>query len=142
MVMAKGESLRRDDACSGKTSSASYDYIKTVIGIARKNGWDLDSLGLIEKDLPAPKQVSLTRKQVMERNRLVKSILKRFSRILTPPVPLDLEKSIRSKGDNSLLPWETEVLEKAEKWRKQVTKAKPEILDELRRAIISTPEAE
>lgn len=137
--MSKGESLHQNEASADKPQKA-YDYIKTVVSIARKNGWDLDSLGLIDKDLPSEKPVALTRKQVLERNRQVKGILKRFSRILTPPVPSDLEQSLRSKKTENLLPWEEEVLEKAEKWRSQVKKAKPEIVEELRRAILPSPE--
>lgn len=138
--MPKGESVQHSEASSGKSPSANYDYTKTVVNIAKKNGWDLDSLGLVAKDLPPAKQVTLTRKQVLERNRMVRDILKRFSRILTPPIPADLEKSLKKKGQSNLLPWEAEVLEKAEKWRKQVKKARPEILEELRRAIITSPE--
>jgi hypothetical protein len=140
MDMPKGESFQRSEDSTGKSPSANYDYTKTVVNLAKKNGWDLDSLGLVAKDLPREAQVSLTRKQVLERNRMVRDILKRFSRILTPPIPADLEKSLKKKGITNLLPWETEVLERAEKWRKQVKKAKPEILEELRRAILSPPE--
>jgi hypothetical protein len=140
MDMPKGESVQHSEASSGKSPSANYDYTKTVVSIAKKNGWDLESLGLVAKDLPPIQPEPLTRKQVMERNRMVRDILKRFSRILTPPVPTDLEKSLKKKGQSSLLPWEAEVLEKAEKWRKQVKKARPEILQELRRAILSNPE--
>jgi hypothetical protein len=138
--MTKGESLQQNETSSEKSAAVNYDYIRTVVGIAKKNGWDLESLGLIEKDLPPAKPVTLTRKQVLERNRQVKGILKRFSRILTPPVPTDLEQSLRKKKHDALLPWEEEVLEKASKWRTQVKKAKPEILQELRRAILPDPE--
>lgn len=138
-VMNKGESLQHSETSAEKSAPKAYDYIKTVVSIARKNGWDLDSLGLIEKDLPSEKTVALTRKQVLERNRQVKGILKKFSRILTPPVPNDLEQSLRNKKTENLLPWEEEVLEKAEKWRTQVKKVKPEIVEELRRAILPSP---
>jgi hypothetical protein len=140
MIMAKGESLQRGEVSLEKSSSANYDYTRTVVSIAKKNGWDLESLGLVAKDLPPAKPVVLTRKQVLERNRLVRDILNRFSRILTPPIPADLERSLKKKGPANLLPWEEEVLEKAEKWRKQIKKAKPEILEELRRAILTGPD--
>ena len=140
--MGKGDSLQRADSSSEATSSANYDYIKAAVSMAKKNGWDLESLGLITKDLPVPPTSSLTRKEVVERNRLVRSVLKRFSRILTPPVPVDLERSLRDKNPASLLPWEEEVLEKTAKWRAQFKTAKSEILDELRRAVLSPPEAQ
>jgi hypothetical protein len=129
--MAKGESLSRGDVCRQKSAVANYNYLKEIISIATKNGWDLESLGLIPRDLPSEQPEVLTRKQVLERNRLVKGILQRFSNVLTPPAPLDLEQYIRSKGESDWLPWEKEVVEKIERWRSDVTKAKPEILKEL-----------
>ncbi len=36
---------------SKELGGANYDYVKTVITIAKKNGWDLESLDLIPKDL-------------------------------------------------------------------------------------------
>lgn len=130
-VMAKGEPLSRRDACRQKSAVANYNCLKEIIVIATRNGWDLESLGLIPKDLPAEESEVLTRKQVLERNRLVKGILQRFSGVLTPPAPLDLEQFIRSKGESDWLPWEKEVVDKIERWRSDVSKVKPEILKEL-----------
>jgi hypothetical protein len=129
--MGKGQSLGRKDVCRQKSAVANYNYLKEVVIIATKNGWDLESLGLIPKDLPIQETEVLTRKQVLERNKLVKSILQRFSSVLTPPAPLDLEQFIRSKGELEWLPWEKEVVDKLERWRSDVNKAKPEILKEL-----------
>ena len=75
--------------------------------------------------------MSLSRKQVTERNRLVKSIFQRFSSILTPPIPSDLEQLIRSKDAGNWLPWEKEVIEKIGQWRDEIAKIRPEILNEL-----------
>ena len=72
---------------------------------------------------------------MLEQNRLLKSILKRFSKILTPPVPLDLENHIKSKEGTALLPWEAEALQKVSRWRNEVNKVKPQIMEELRRAL-------
>lgn len=133
--MVKGQSLQRSDSCDEKTAAANYDRLKALITIAKKNGWDLESMGLVLKDLPASKSLSLTRKQVMEQNRLLKNILKRFSKILTPPVPLDLESHIKSKDETALLPWEAEALQKVSQWRNEISKVKPQIMEELRRAL-------
>lgn len=140
--MVKGESVRRSESSSKKSGAGSYDYVKAVITIAKKNGWDLESLGIIARDLPQDKPVSLTKKQVSERNRLVKSILERFSRVLTPPVPADVEVHIRNKDARNLLPWEQEVLAKIDRWRDEVGRAKPEIAEELRRAVQTGPDAQ
>jgi hypothetical protein len=133
--MVKGQSLQRSSFSDEKTAAANYDRLKALITIAKKNGWDLESMGLVLKDLPASKSLSLTRKQVTEQNRLLKNILKRFSKILTPPVPLDLESHIKSKDETALLPWEAEALQKVSLWRNEISKVKPQIMAELRRAL-------
>lgn len=133
--MVKGATAGSCAVGSKDVDAANYDYLKTVITIAKKNGWDLESLDLIPKDLPIAGKVSLSRKQVTERNRLVKSIFRRFSSILSPPVPSDLEHSIRSKGAGNWLPWEREVIEKIGHWRDEIAKIRPEILNELGRAL-------
>jgi hypothetical protein len=133
--MVKGESAGRCEARSKELGGANYDYVKTVITMAKKNGWDLESLDLIPKDLPTTGKLSLSRKQVTERDRLVKSIFQRFSSILTPPIPHDLEQSIRSKDACNWLPWEKEVIEKISQWRDEIAKIRPEILKELHCAL-------
>ena len=43
--MVKGASAGRYEARSKELGGANYDYVKTVIAMAKKNGWDLESLG-------------------------------------------------------------------------------------------------
>ncbi len=129
--MVKGASVGRREARSKRLSRASYDYARTVITVAKKNGWDLETLGLIPKDLPGTAAGILSRKQITERNRLVKSIFQRFSSILTPPIPSDLERSISSQDPEHWLPWEKEAMEKVGKWRDEMERIRPEILNEL-----------
>ena len=133
--MVKGQSTARSGSSEKKTAAAEYDHLKAIITVSRKNGWDLESIGLIRKDLPLSNRVPLTRKQVIEHNRLLTSVLKRFSKILTPPVPLDLESHIKSKDEAALLPWEEEALQKVSRWRSEINRFKPQIIDELRRAL-------
>jgi hypothetical protein len=133
--MVKGESAGRCEARSKELGGVNYDYVKTVITIAKKNGWDLESLDLIPKDLHIAGEASFSKKQVTERNRLVKSIFQRFSSILTPPIPPDLEQSIRNKDEGNWLPWEKEVIEKIGQWRDEIAKIRPEILNEIRCAL-------
>ncbi len=133
--MVKGASAGSCEVRSKEVDAANYDYLKSVVTIAKKIGWDLESLDLIPKDLPIAGKVSLSRKQVTERNRLVKSIFQRFSSILTSPIPSDLERSIRNKEAGNWLPWEKEVIEKIGQWRDDIAKIRPEILNELGRAL-------
>ncbi len=133
--MVKGSSLLSDAPSSKQNLTIDYDYVKAIVKVAKKNGWDLENLDLIPRDLSATEQVKLTKKQVVERDRLLKNILQRFAKILTPPVPLDLERSILNKDRARWLPWEKEVIEKTTTWRKDIARIKPEILKELGRTI-------
>jgi hypothetical protein len=129
--MGTGELVSLDDVCRQESAVSNYNSLKEVITVATKNGWDLESLGLIPKDLREEESAVLTRKQVLEQNRLVKDFFQRFARVLTPPAPLDLEQSIKNKSECDWLPWEKEVVDKIEQWRSKVMKVKPEILKEL-----------
>jgi hypothetical protein len=118
--MGKEASVGRRRSRSKRLGEANYDYAKTVITIARKNGCDIETLDLIPKDLSGIAEMSLCKKQATERNRLVKSIFQRFSKILSPPIPSDLERSIKSKDPEHWLPWEKEAVEKIAQWRDEI----------------------
>jgi hypothetical protein len=133
--MVQEESLRSSDLERKKSSTGQYNHVKAMVSIARRNGWDLENMGLLPADLSVGPSAWLTRKQVIEQNRLVKNALQRFSRILTSPVPADLQKHILMKDTRTLLPWEREALSKANRWRKELDKARPQILEELRRVL-------
>ncbi len=132
--MSKGIPVCLNADSEKQSACTQYDRVKAIITIAKKNGWDIEGLGLIPKNLPSEPLV-LTKKQIQQRNKLVKDILEKFSRALTAPVPADLEKYIRSKDGQSLLPWEKEALEKATAWRDAVAEVRPQILNELRRVL-------
>ena len=87
--IASNNSKRLSKGRSGRHSN--YDILKEIVGIASKNGWDIESLGLVRCDLPQVGTVKLTSKQTQERNRLIRKVLRRYSNVLTPPVPPDLE---------------------------------------------------
>ncbi len=133
--MVQAESVHQSDFIENKNSSGKYDHVKAVINIARKNGWDLENMGLVPIDLPVKEPVRLSRKEVIEQNRRLKNTLERFSKILTSPVPTDLQRHILRKEVRTLLTWEREALSKVNRWRKELDKARPEILEELRRVL-------
>lgn len=133
--MVQAESVHRSDFTENKCSAGQYDHVKAVVSIARKNGWDLENMGLVPIDLPAKEPVRLSRKEVIEQNRVLKNTLERFSKILTSPVPSDLQRHILRKEGCTLLPWEREALSKVNRWRKELDKARPAILEELRRVL-------
>lgn len=138
--MVKGESLRRRGTSSTETDSkANYDYLKEIVKMAKRNGWEMNVLGLVSRDLPVNSLAPLTRKEFQERNKYVKNVLKRFAQFLTPPVPLDLEKSIRRGNRDRWLPWEAEAIEKVDAWREEAKRIRPEILKALSKICQITP---
>jgi len=133
--MVKSASCSGSDHVLRTQNDSNFDYLKFVLTVARKNGWDLAGLGLVPKDLPTDGPVALTKKQLNEHNRLVKRVLQRFSEVITPPAPLDLERAILSKDRSGWLPWEREVVEKVGDWRAEMARARPEIVRELGAAV-------
>jgi hypothetical protein len=105
-----------------------------MIEVAKKNGWDLEDLGLIPKD-PIFQAKALTKEQISERNRRLRSIFKRLSALFSPPAPAEVEQFIRNKPAAEWLPWERETIDRVEKWRAEIAVMKPEIIDELREVI-------
>jgi len=137
--MVKATPAREKDLLSSENVTDDYDYLKTIIKLAKRNGWDLESLDLIPKDVRLTEAERLTRKEILERDRLVKRVFQRYGKVLTPSVPTDLEKSIRLREPSTWLPWEKEVMEKVRSWEEQVARIKPEFLNELRHAILNFP---
>ncbi len=134
--MVQGEALRTNGSWPRKTDSAiDYDYLREILKIADKNGWDINALNLVPKDVPENPVTSLSRKEFQERNRQVRNVLKRYGSVLTPPVPPELEHSIRRKEKEVWLPFEAEAIRKVETWRKQIRRIKPDLLHELHRLL-------
>lgn len=131
--MIKGKPVRREPSTTKASSTADYDYLKEIIKVAKRNGWDLNSLHLVPKDLPPNPGAPLTRREFQDLNKSVKAVLTRFSQALTPPVPSDLEKSIRRRQPETWLPWELEAIEKIDNWRRKIRRIRPRILKELNR---------
>jgi hypothetical protein len=132
--MAQGESLPKKQISPRRSSKSTYSYLKKMIEVAKKNGWDLEDLGLIPKD-PFFQAKELTKEQILERNRRLRSIFKSLSALFSPPVPTEVEQFIRNKPAAEWLPWERETIERIEKWRAEIAVMKPEIIDELREVI-------
>ncbi len=129
--MVKGDALRRKGADEKPGARQKYDHVKELMKIAAKNEWDVESLKLISKDLPKTEPIPLSKKQVQDRNRKIKNVLKRFGEVLTPPVPQDLEQHIRGRDSETWLPWEAEAIEKIDRWRDDIQEIKPQIIKEL-----------
>jgi len=133
--MDKAASLHVADSASKEHAGSKFDELTEVVSLARSNGWDLKRLNLITKILPEEAPEDLTDEQVSRRNHLVRSVIKRFDQVLTPPVPPEVEQYIRLKDPCDWLPWEEEVIAKVGRWRTQLETIAPELMEDLYQAV-------
>ncbi|MDQ7783342.1 MAG: hypothetical protein RDU20_10710 [Desulfomonilaceae bacterium] len=101
----------------------------------KTTAWDSKEPNLIGNHPVAKHVADTAAEQMKERDRLLRSVLKRFDQVLTPPVPADVEQYIRSKDQRNWLPWETEVIAKVGCWRAQWQEIGPELMEELCKAV-------
>ena len=133
--MVKAMSLRVANCVSEEVFGSSQDRIREMIAVVKKTGLDLDELDSLPGSPHGINTVTLTSEEIVRRDRLVSSVLQRFRKVLTPPVPPDLEQCIRRKDQCDWLPWEAEVMEKVGTWRSEIERIEPEIVAELSAAV-------
>lgn len=63
---------------------------------------------------------NLTKKEMKQLFRFLRKIENHYEECRTPPIPAELEKSIRSRETSDWLPWEQEAIEKVDGWRAQL----------------------
>lgn len=92
-----------------------YKYLKKLIqDLKVENGNSL------RKELFGEDENSrtLTKKEMKELFRFLRKIENHYEECCNPPIPEELEKSIRDKESSKRLPWEIEAIEKVDSWRK------------------------
>jgi hypothetical protein len=62
----------------------------------------------------------LTVKDMKDLFRALRKIENHYEECSTPPIPQELEKSIRGRDSSEWLPWELEAIEKVENWRTEL----------------------
>lgn len=63
---------------------------------------------------------TLTKKQMKQLFRFLRKIENHYEECCTPPIPDELEKSIRERESDKWLPWELEAIEKVDAWREEL----------------------
>ena len=63
---------------------------------------------------------TLTKKQMKQLFRFLRKIEHHYEECCTPPIPDELEKSIRERESDEWLPWELEAIEKVDAWREEL----------------------
>jgi hypothetical protein len=94
-----------------------YKYLKALIEqLKRENSESVrrEIFGEADSDR------SLTKNQMKQLFRFLRKVEKHYEACSKPPIPPELEASIRSRDSEEWLPWEMEAIEKVEVWREQL----------------------
>ncbi len=133
--MEKALSLQVADPAQMDCASSNSGNIKELLGQAGVNGRLVSIADLVNKIPPVEQFADQTDDLLRKRDQIVRSVLKRFDQVLTPPVPPDVEQYIRTKDQCDWLPWEEEVIAKVGRWRSQLETIGPELVEELSQAV-------
>lgn len=94
-----------------------YHYLKTLLGELRKENTESVAeqiFGETERDK------RLSKKEMKQLFRFLRKIEKHYEECSAPPIPKELEASIRNRESCDWLPWELEAIEKIEAWRDEL----------------------
>ena len=109
-----------------------HQYIKKLIQDLKE-----DNHASLRKELLGEDGVNLTldKKQMQGLFRVLRKVERHYRELSTPPIPTELEGSIRSRDDSEWLPWEMEAIEKVDAWREELHEKKQEGREMLRKAL-------
>jgi hypothetical protein len=66
------------------------------------------------------RECNLTKKQMKQLFRFLRKIEHHYEECCSPPIPEELENSIRDRDSSEWLPWELEAIEKVDGWREEL----------------------
>jgi hypothetical protein len=94
-----------------------YRYLKRLIQELKVGNGSLVRKEIFGEDECAP---SLDKKQMKQLFKFLRKIENHYEECCTPPIPEELEASIRSRQSDQWLPWEQEAIEKVDQWREEL----------------------
>ena len=98
-----------------------YLYLKKLIqDLKHENGPSVKRELFGEEE----RERTLSKKQMKQLFRFLRKIEHHYEECCTPPIPEELEKSIRAKDSSRWLPWELEAIEKVDTWREELQERK------------------
>ncbi len=91
----------------------------------------------LRKELFGEEEVErrLTKKEMKLLFKFMRKLETHYDESSTPPIPKELEKSIRNRAHATWLPWESEAIQKVEAWRKEVQEKRDSARDMLNSAL-------
>ncbi|MFH1112820.1 MAG: hypothetical protein V1792_02770 [Pseudomonadota bacterium] len=133
--MEKALSLHVADPARMDRVGSKSGNINESLGQAEANG-RLGSISGLVHSMPTAEPLSDQTDDLMRRrDQIVRRVLKRLEQVLKPPVPPEVERYIRTRDRSDWLPWEQEVIAKVGRWRSQLEKIGPELVEELSQAV-------
>jgi len=94
-----------------------YRYLKKLIGELRKENTESVAEQIFGE---TEREKRLTKKEMKQLFRFLRKIEKDYEECSAPPIPEELEVSIRKRASSDWLPWELEAIEKIEVWREAI----------------------
>jgi len=109
-----------------------YRYVKKLIQelkVENQESLKRDIFGADER------KRTLTKKEMQDLARSLRRIELQYAECAKPPIPKELESSIRRRNDTDWLPWELEAIEKVDVWREELQSKREKIRQMLDRAL-------
>lgn len=120
----KGADMKADKTAQGTDPSSipgefreNYRFLTELIDCEEKNNSASKTLEDLVKRRLNSLAGKLNRRQIKILNDFLKTLQDRELEPIGPPVPSELEASIRVKKRSTWLPWEAEAIRKIERWR-------------------------
>jgi hypothetical protein len=98
-----------------------YRHLKKLIQALRVENGNSIKRELFGED---ERERSLSKKEIKSLFRSLRKLEQHYTECFTPPIPEELEQSIRMRDNSKWLPWEMEAIEKVEAWRAALSERK------------------
>jgi hypothetical protein len=98
-----------------------YRFLTELISCKDKNNTAAEELENLVEERLCHIRGQLNRRQLKILNQFLKYAKSNDTELLSPPVPAELEASIRIRKRGTWLPWEAEAIRKIERWREDVS---------------------
>ncbi len=99
-----------------------YRFLSALISCKEKNDFAAERLDDLLGEQLRRIRGKLNRRQMSILNQYLRGEEEHDSECVAPPVPAELEASIRIKKRSAWLPWEAEAIRKIERWRGDINR--------------------
>ncbi|MEI7449653.1 MAG: hypothetical protein WCJ75_08500 [Desulfomonile sp.] len=97
-----------------------YRFLSELINCKNKNDSVSQGLASLVHERFLETRAMLNRRQIKILNHYLKGMERNDPEFTAPPVPVELEASIRVRKRSTWLPWEAEAIRKIDRWREDV----------------------